>query len=52
MNKIQRWMAYGEERLLDKIDRKKAEEDARRGSVKKGRIIRTSSGAIKRVLVA
>jgi hypothetical protein len=52
MNKIQRWLAYGEDRLIEKIDRKKAKIDARRGSVKKGRIIRNNNGTIRRVVVA
>lgn len=52
MNKIQRWIAYGEDKLINKIDSKKKEIDIRRGSVRKGRIIRTSNGAIKRVVVA
>jgi hypothetical protein len=51
MNKAIRWLVSGEERFIDKIDRKKAEEDTRRGSVKKGRIIRNSNGTIRRVMV-
>jgi len=51
MTKAIRWMIHGEDRLIEKIDKKKSEEDIRRGSVKKGRVIRTSNGVIKRVVV-
>ena len=36
------------DRLHDKVDRSKAEDDARRGSNKKGNIIRVSSTVVKR----
>lgn len=51
MTKAIRWIIYGEDRLVDKIDRKKKQDNIRRGSVKKGRIIRTEAGVIKRVIV-
>jgi hypothetical protein len=37
------------DRFVDKIDKAKAEEDARRGSRKKGHIIRISSTVVRRV---
>ena len=37
------------ERFVKKLDRSKSEEDIRRGSQKKGRIITLASGAVKRV---
>lgn len=37
------------ERLHTKVDRSKSEEDIRRGSQKKGRIITLPSGAVKRI---
>ena len=52
MTKALRWLLKDEDRLLDRIDKRKAEEDSRRGSIKKGRIIRTKTGVIKRVVIA
>lgn len=52
MTKAIRWLLKDEDRLIDKIDRRKAQEDTRRGSVKRGKIIRTEHGAIKRVVVS
>lgn len=51
MTKAIRWLLNGEDRLIDKIDKRKKVDDIRRGSTKKGRVIRTSTGVIKRVIV-
>ena len=52
MTKAIRWITSGEDRLIEKIDKRKAQDDIRRGSVRKGRIIRTKTGVIKRIVVA
>lgn len=51
MTKAIRWLLVGEDSLVDKIDKRKAQEDIRRGSVKKGRIIRNANGTIRRVAI-
>jgi len=51
MTKAIRWILTGEDKFIEKIDKRKAQEDIRRGSVKKGRIIRNNNGTIRRVMV-
>jgi hypothetical protein len=51
MTKAIRWILQGEDRLIDKIDRRKKEEAIRVGYIRKGRIIRTDTGVIRRVVV-
>lgn len=51
MTKAMNWLLRGEDRLVELIDKKKSKEDIRRGSVRKGRIIRNTNGTIRRVRI-
>lgn len=51
MSKALRFLLYGENRLIDKLDKKKKEESIRRGTKKYGKIIRNENGTIRRVVV-